>query len=252
MHHLFKSWSHVIRRLRSRRTIALFLDFDGTLTPLRPRPEDVSLDEATRSTLSHLAQSPRFRVWVVSGRRRADIRARVRVPGIRYLGLHGWEGRASNCVPEETRRVVSCAKNWIGSLLLSTPGIWIEDKEMTFAIHYRSVSEKGVRNARQLLRGVLEAFEGLLQLIKGKKVWEVVPREIEDKGAAVKQELSAIGREAVPVYIGDDRMDEPGFDACSSGVTVRVGRPCRSKARYRLSSVAQVRQFLESLGREFA
>jgi trehalose-phosphatase len=252
MRHLFQSWNRVIRRLRSRRTIALFLDFDGTLTPLRPRPEDVWLDEATRSTLSHLARSPRFRVWVVSGRRRADIRARVRVPGIRYLGLHGWEGRASNCVPEETRRVVSCAKSWIGSLLLSTPGIWIEDKEMTFAIHYRSVSEKGVRNARQLLRGVLEAFEGLLQLIKGKKVWEVAPREMEDKGAAVKQELSAIGREAVPVYIGDDRMDEPGFDACSSGVTVRVGRPCRSKARYRLSSVAQVRQFLESLGREFA
>jgi len=114
------------------------------------------------------------------------------------------------------------------------------------------VSEKGVREARQLLHGVLEAFEGLLQLIKGKKVWEVVPREIEDKGAAVKQELSAIGRDAVPVYVGDDRMDEPGFDACSSGVTVRVGRPCRSKARYRLSSVAQVRQFLENLGREFA
>ncbi len=252
MRHLFNSWSHVIRRLRSRRTIALFLDFDGTLTPLRPRPEDVQLDEETRTTLSHLAQSPRFRVWVVSGRRRADIRARVRVPGIRYLGLHGWEGRASNCVPEETRRVVSCAKNWIGSLLLSTPGIWIEDKEVTFAIHYRSVSEKGVREARQLLHGVLEAFEGLLQLIKGKKVWEVVPREIEDKGAAVKQELSAIGRDAVPVYVGDDRMDEPAFEACSSGVSVRVGRICRSKARYRLSSVAQVQQFLENLGREFA
>jgi trehalose-phosphatase len=155
-------------------------------------------------------------------------------------------------VPEDTRQIISCARSWIGSLLLSTPGIWIEDKDVTFAIHYRSVSERGVREARKLLRGVLEAFEGLLNLVKGKKVWEVVPREVEDKGAAVKQELSAIGREAVPVYVGDDRMDEPGFDACSSGVTVRVGRDCRSKARYRLSSVAQVRRFLENLGREFA
>jgi len=252
MRHLFQSWSHVARRLRAGRPIALFLDFDGTLTPLRPRPEDVWLDEATRSTLSHLTRSPRFRVWVVSGRRQADIRARVRVPGIRYLGLHGWEGRASNCVPEDTRQIVTCARSWIGSLLLNTPGIWIEDKDVTFAIHYRSVSDKGVRDVRKLLRGVLEAFEGLLHLVKGKKVWEVVPREMEDKGAAVKQELSAIGREAVPVYVGDDRMDEPGFDACSSGVTVRVGRDCRSKARYRLSSVAQVRRFLENLGREFA
>lgn len=252
MRHLFQSWSHVARRLRAGRPIALFLDFDGTLTPLRPRPEDVWLDEATRSTLSQLTRSPRFRVWVVSGRRQADIRDRVRVPGIRYLGLHGWEGRAGNCVPEDTRQIVSCARSWIGSLLLSTPGIWIEDKDVTFAIHYRSVSDKGVRDVRKLLRGVLEAFEGLLSLVKGKKVWEVVPREMEDKGAAVKQELSAIGREAVPVYVGDDRMDEPGFDACSSGVTVRVGRDCRSKARYRLSSVAQVRRFLENLGREFA
>jgi trehalose-phosphatase len=252
MRHLFRSWNRVNRRLRAGHPIALFLDFDGTLTPLRPRPEDVWLDESTRSTLTRLARSPRFRVWVVSGRRRADIRARIRVPGIRYLGLHGWEGRASNCVPEATRQVVLCAKNWIGSLLLNTPGIWIEDKEVTFAIHYRSVSDKGVREARQLLNGVLGAFEGLLHLVKGKKVWEVVPHEVEDKGVAVKQELSAIAREAVPVYIGDDRMDEPGFDACASGVTVRVGRVCRSKAHYRLSSVAQVHQFLEDLGKEFA
>ena len=47
-------------------------------------------------------------------------------------------------------------------------------------------------------------------------------------------------------------MDEPGFDACSEGVTVRVGRKCRSKARYRLSSVAQVQKFLQNLGRDFA
>jgi trehalose-phosphatase len=252
MRHLFHSWSRVARRLRSGRTIALFLDFDGTLTPLRLRPEDVRLDDATRGTLLRLARSPRFRVWVVSGRRRADVRARVGVPGIRYLGLHGWEDRASKRLPDETRQVVSCARNWIGSLLLSTPGIWIEDKGVTFAIHYRSVSEKGVRDARRLLRGVLEALEGSLHVVRGKKVWEVAPREMEDKGVAVKQELSAIGRETVPVYIGDDLMDEPGFDACSSGVTVRVGRVCRSKARYRLSSVAQVHRFLENLGREFA
>jgi len=190
MRHLFHSWNHVVRRLQAGRLIALFLDFDGTLTPLRLRPEDVELDEATRSTLSQLVRSPRFRVWVVSGRRRADIRARIRVPGIRYLGLHGWEGRASNCVPEETRQVISCARNWIGSLLLNTSGIWVEDKEMTFAIHYRSVSERGVRDARRLVRGVLETFEGLLQLVKGKKVWEVVPREMEDKGAAIKQDVA--------------------------------------------------------------
>src|SRR3954469_4937270 len=101
MRHLFHSWNYVTRRLRSRKTIALFLDFDGTLTPIRPRPEDVWLDDATRGALTMLAQSPRFRVWVVSGRRRADIRSRIKVPGIRYLGLHGWEGRPAPDIPEQ-------------------------------------------------------------------------------------------------------------------------------------------------------
>ena len=84
--------------------IALFLDFDGTLVPLQARPEDVWLDDATRRTLSRLVRSPRFRVWIMSGRRRADVRARVRVPGIRYLGLHGWEGRNAEAITEEARR----------------------------------------------------------------------------------------------------------------------------------------------------
>ena len=252
MRHLFQSWNRVAKRLRSRQTIALFLDFDGTLAPLQPRPEEVWLDDATRDTLARLARSPRFRVWVVSGRRRADVRARIGVPGIRYLGLHGWERSVRVRLPEETRQVLACAKSWIGSLLLATPGIWVEDKDLTFAIHYQSASEGGVRRARQFVRGVLGPFAGALKLIKGKRVWEIVPRELEDKGAAIQQELSGIENRAIPVYIGDDLMDEPAFAACSSGVTVRVGRACRSKARYRLSSVAQVHQFLENLGRNFA
>ena len=61
-----------------------------------------------------------------------------------------------------------------------------------------------------------------------------------------------MGFGVMPVYIGDDRMDEPAFAALDCGVTVRVGRSCRTNARYRLSSVEQVRQFLEKLGREYA
>ena len=91
--HLFHHWTQVANRFESSPAIALFLDFDGTLAPLKPRPEDVWLDDATRRTLLRLTRSPRFRVWIVTGRRRADVRARVRVTGIRYLGLHGWEGR---------------------------------------------------------------------------------------------------------------------------------------------------------------
>ena len=252
MHHLFHSWPQVIHRFEAKSTIALFLDFDGTLVPIQDRPEDVWLDNATRRTLSRLVRSPRFRVWIVTGRRRADVRARVRVPGIRYLGLHGWEGRAAGAITEEAREAVACAKSWLASLLLSVPGVWLEDKGLTLAIHYQSVTEEGVRKARKFVEGVLAPFDDTLQLIRGKKVWELAPRELGDKGVAVASELSAAGSQAVPVFIGDDLMDEPAFCALSCGVTVRVGRPCRTHARYRLSSVGQVHQFLERLEGEFA
>jgi trehalose 6-phosphate phosphatase len=250
--HLFHCWPQVVERFNAKPTIALFLDFDGTLAPLQPRPEDVWLDDATRRTLLRLVRSPRFRVWIVTGRRRADVRARVRVPGIRYLGLHGWEGRAAGAITEEAREAVSCAKSWLASLLLNVPGVWLEDKGLTLAVHYQSVAEEGVRRARQFVLGVLAPFDDTLQLIRGKKVWELAPRELGDKGLAVASELSAADTSAIPVFIGDDRMDEPAFCALACGITVRVGRACRTHARYRLSSVEQVHQFLERLEGEFA
>ena len=252
MRHLFHCWPQVVQRFEAKPTIALFLDFDGTLVPLQPRPEDVWLDDATRRTLSRLVRSPRFRVWIVSGRRRADVRARVRVPGIRYLGLHGWEGRGAGAITEESREAVACAKSWLACLMLSVPGVWLEDKDLTLAIHYQSVAEEGVRQARKFIQGVLEPFADTLQLIRGKKVWELAPRELGDKGVAVASELSAAGSRMMPVFIGDDLMDEPAFSALACGVTVRVGHPCRTNARYRLSSVQQVHQFLERLEGEFA
>jgi trehalose-phosphatase len=250
--HLFRSWDMVARCLGPSRDIALFLDFDGTLAPLHPRPEDVWLDVSTRRTLLQLTRSPRFRVWIVTGRLQADVRARVRVAGVRYLGLHGWEGRSGAVIGDEAREVIDCAKSWLGALLLTVPGIWIEDKGLTLAIHYQSVTEEGVRRARRMVLGVLQPFGNSLQLIRGKKVWEVAPAELGNKGIAVRQALTSMARSTVPVYVGDDHMDEPAFAALANGITVHVGSSCRTRAHYRLSSVGQVRQFLEKLEREFS
>ena len=252
MHHLFHPWTRVARCFESSPAIALFLDFDGTLAPLEARPEDVRLDDATRRTLSRLTRSPRFRVWIVTGRRRADVRARVGVRGIRYLGLHGWEGRHATPIPREAREAMAFAKSWLVVLLLSAPGVWLEDKGLTLAIHYRSAAAVNVRQAWKFVEAVLAPYAGSLQLIRGKKMWELAPRELGDKGIAVQSELSAMGARAMPVYIGDDSMDEPAFRALDRGITIRVGGACRSHAHYRLSSVGQVHQFLEKLEREFA
>jgi trehalose-phosphatase len=238
-------------RLQSGKTIALFLDFDGTLARIRARPEQARIDSHIRRALFVLARNPRFRVWVVSGRRQADIRNRVAVPGIRYLGLHGWEGRPGTALSSETRRILTCVKTWISGLLPGLPGVWLEDKDWVLAIHYRSAPESSVRCARRIVRGVVEPFQSSLKLVSGKEVWEVAPHEIEDKGAAVQRELANLPTRAVPVYLGDDSGDEPAFAALAGGVTVRVGSVHPSNARYRLAHVGQVRQFLEKLGNEF-
>ena len=108
--HVFACWDEVADRLRSTPAVALFLDFDGTLSALCPRPEEVRLSAATRSVVSTLARNSRIRVWVISGRRRADVRDRIRIPGVRYLGLHGWEGRQSVSIKEETRQLLECLR----------------------------------------------------------------------------------------------------------------------------------------------
>ncbi len=139
MRHLFVHWEQISSRLRSACVIALFLDFDGTLARLARRPDEVLLDSAVRQALAALAGSPHFRIWVISGRRQADVHARTRVPGIRYLGLHGWEGRG-RVLAGETQRCLPVLMARLEVCLGNIPGMWIEDKQHAFAIHYRGAA----------------------------------------------------------------------------------------------------------------
>jgi trehalose-phosphatase len=252
MHHLFECWKEIADRLNGAGKIALFLDFDGTLTRIRPRPEAVLLNPSTRRALSVLARSPRFRIRVISGRKQADIRARIRVPGIRYLGLHGWDKGRGDPLSEESRSLLSCVKSMLGGALVNHPGVWIEDKDQIVAVHYRNGTYAALKETRDLLHAALRNFDHRLRIAGGKNVWEIVPRELEDKGAAVRRELAAIRFHAMPVYAGDDLSDESAFTALRHGITIYVGRIRPTHAHFRLADAGEVRQFLEKLRAGFA
>jgi len=240
----------VAGRVRESGAVALFLDFDGTLANVCARPEDVELDPATRRVLLKLARHGRLRVWVISGRRRADVRARVRVPGVRYLGLHGWESGNHRTISRQLTRALQRLRRSLREHVAGIDGIRIEDKRLTFAIHYRGAPGSSVTAARAVLSRIVDSFGGDLHVAQGDLVWEVLPHELGSKGAAVRRELHAYGRRALPVYAGNDGTDEPAFAALCHAVTIRVGPERRSHARFRVSNPNGLRRFLERLEAE--
>ncbi|MGH9670510.1 MAG: trehalose-phosphatase [Terriglobales bacterium] len=248
--HLFDHWVTVRRRLLAVRHLTIFLDFDGSLVPLRAHPEQVWLDRGGRQLLGRLARHPRVTLVLISGRQRADLRKRVNVPAARYLGLHGLEHRNGTFARPGTSRLMRVARRMLAERLRHLPGIWVEDKGPVFVAHYRGASAATARRARQIVRETLDWLEPDLRVLPGKKVWEVVPQELKGKGAAVLRLLEELPHPTLSIFVGDDRSDEPAFAALRGELTVRVGRPRRTWAHFRLRNPREVRTFLERLQAE--
>jgi trehalose 6-phosphate phosphatase len=247
---LTRHWNAASRKLRGAQTVGLFLDFDGTLSRIRPKPDEAKMDGDIRRTLSLLARSSRFRVWIVSGRRLHDLRQRAHIPNVRYLGLHGWEGRGTGILSRPAEQALRQLAVTLAPL--ERANIWIEDKQYSLAIHYRGASAMDRNAARCSIENAIEPFAKLLRIQSGHEVWEILPRELEDKGVAVKHRLAFLGGASSAIYVGDDIMDEAAFAVVPHGLTVRVGRPMTSHAQYHLAGVTQVAWFLEKLREEFA
>lgn len=210
--------------------LLLFLDYDGTLTPIVRRPDSARLTSSVRRLLRLLVRS--MPVVVVSGRALADLQRRVRVPGVRYVACHGllykepgadvrWLGRRVS--RKEVRR-------WVRALemaAMETPGALIEDKGLSAALHDRTVSRTGRgRLRRRALRALAPWVQrGAVTLVRGKRVLEVRPAGPWNKGTAVARLLrEGWARRRLPVYFGDDRTDFDAFAALRGrGLSVRVG-----------------------------
>ncbi len=250
--HLLSRWARVSRRLRAAKRLALFLDFDGTLHPLRRRPEAVALDRSTRRVLARLSRRRRVTLCVISGRRRDDLKKRVGVPGLVYLGLHGWERGSGVRASARLRAAVKRVRQSLERRLRNLRGIWVEDKTLSFVVHYRAARATIARRARSIVRGAVRPHRSELRVLAGKKVWEVLPREVPGKGAAAKAFLARGFDSALPIYIGDDTSDEEAFAALGRGLTIRVGRSRRTQARFTLRNPLEVRSFLQRLESEIA
>jgi trehalose-phosphatase len=245
--HLFDHWEQVQRRIVSADRLVLFLDFDGTITPLRPKPDDVKLKQSTRLVLRRLARHPSVTLCFVSGRPRVDLKNLVKVSGALYVGLHGWERDAGKRSTIAAPHVLRRARRLLVVRLAGLPHVKVGDKGPCFDVHYHGATDATIRKARAIVYGVFRSLRGHARILKGRDVWEFLPREFEGKGAAVRDLLAEIPSPVLPVYVGDDTTDEFGFGAVPNGITIRVGKPRRTRARYELRNPEEVISFLQKL-----
>lgn len=242
-----------IRKRCAGRQLALFLDYDGTLTPIVSRPAAAVLSGDMRRVLARLAAC--VPVAVVSGRDRADVEARVSLRQLWYAGSHGFDISGPDGFREEHPGGVEAlpelerAEVELRRLLASIPGTELERKRFSLAIHYRNTPEVRVDEVKEAVDRVRERLDGLRQR-RGKKVLELQPDVDWDKGRAVLWLLERLGLdrpEVLPLYVGDDWTDEDAFRALGDrGLGIYVGTLDRdTDADYVLADTSEVRELLE-------
>ncbi len=249
-------------RRRPCQRLCLFLDFDGTLAPIVPRPELAELPAPTRAVVEHLAAL--VPVCVVSGRALADLESKVGLENVYYVAEHGCElrppGQAPSCalveLGPEDEATLARFSDALRTQLAGVPGLLIERKRLSTSFHYREMPPDLVPKLRSLLEESLGRHTTLV-LREGKMVYEVRPAACATKGHAVlwllrhwKSRLGPLH----PLCLGDDLTDEDMFAAVDGlGTAILVGQPSRpSQARYFLRDPAEVAAFLTRLARHVA
>ena len=240
-------------RIRAARLISLFLDFDGTLVPIAPVPGFPALDPEVAGTLALLASQESLVTTIISGRAIEDLYARIRLARLIYAGNHGLEifGRDLGFVePLASARRGPLEKlcDELRAELYTFPGVLVEAKGLTAAVHYRMAAEEDRAEIQNIVYTSAAHYGALFRVNPGRKVYDIVPRTDWHKGRAVQwinQHLNGSG--LLSVYLGDDISDEDAFCILPEAITIKVGQLGETCAHYRLPGPSAVHEFLSWL-----
>lgn len=236
------------------RQAALFLDYDGTLTPIVDTPAQAVLSEEMRETVRRLGD--RCVTAIVTGRARVDVQEQVRLDNLVYAGTHGFDivGPAGSGIQHQVGQEFLPAMEELHQrlrgALAEVPGLLLETKGYAMAVHYRLAKEQVVPGVEAVVDGLLQDYPRLRKT-HGKKVFEIRPRFDWNKGKAVEWILQALGVDHVPLYLGDDTTDEDGFEVVAGrGMGILVAdQPRPTAAGYWLRDETEVGRFLQRLTR---
>ena len=249
--------SSVRRRMRAHDRIALFLDYDGTLTPIAPTPEQAVLSRRAFALLHALTLRPDVRIAIVTGRSPDQLRRVLPPLAVDIAVNHGLQivcGRNRWMHPGAVPLVpvIHTLHGLLRRRMKDMPGLLLEDKGCVLGIHLRGVRKDRIPSVRSTVRDLIRPRLTGLRMTTGKLVMEVRPAMPWTKGDAILRLLSDVRYAGMfPVFIGDDRTDEDGFTALRGiGLTIRVGRSLRTRARFVVPGVDGVLRFLEEIDRK--
>jgi alpha,alpha-trehalase len=240
----------VRERIQNALALSLFFSFDGALTRIVEDPAKAAMEQPIWSALETLSRRDDLLPVVLSGRSLADLKARVGISEIVYAANHALEisGRGLRFIePFAAARSELLARisESLAVHLRAIPGASVEYKGLTTSVHYRHTAVSNFRDVERIVHTVVAPGVSPFFIEVGKMVLEIIPKAEWHKGAAVCWINSRLsGRGNLSIYIGDDRTDETAFRRLSDGITVCVGNPEWSAARYYVRSPGDVGDFL--------
>jgi trehalose 6-phosphate phosphatase len=242
--------------------LVVMLDVDGTLAPIAPVFDQATVPVEAQRAVALLVKLPEVHVALVSGRTAAVARRMVGVRNVWVVGNHGFEIEGPNgesfADPKvmSYRDVIATAVTRLQPRIRAMEGVIVENKTITLSVHWRLAEPATGPRLREVVDEVAAALG--LRVTEGKRIFEIKPPALIDKGTAVlalAERLTSARDDASIVFAGDDVTDEDAIRALRAhhprAVSIRLlGEEIPpTEAEFSLHGTDATRQFLEALAR---
>jgi len=258
--HALESFDAIASTLKGKQ-LAIFLDYDGTLTPIVSDPSKARITPDTTATIDSLSQ--RHPTAIVTGRKIDTIRDFLNLPALYYAGSHGFDirkpgGDKLKQVADDYLAELGEVRDDVKRRVEGVKGSLVEDNVYSVSVHYRNADEDGKQAIERAVKEAFVGHESRLQLLPGKMVHELRPAIEWHKGEAVEYLLSVMYEQGerggkAAVAMGDDTTDEDAFrllESDENSVTVLVlpegGGERQTNAKY-VCQQPEVAEFLKRL-----
>lgn len=255
-----KHWEHIskqiIHTIKSHHRIFLFLDYDGTLVSIKKTPALAVLSLSMTKLLKRLSSIKYTSLIIVTGRSYSDIKKLVRLKNVIIASNHGFQisSGKNKWIHPDVKQFLPLLKKILQSLkeaLKKFPLTLIENKNITLTIHFRNVQNQSIPAIKKIISSTVQEYYSKFRTTTGKKIIEIRPNVVWDKGRAVLKVLTMLrskkNKDTI-VYIGDDKTDEDAFKVLQGvAITIRVGRSSNTHAEYYVRNPLEVQEFLEKV-----